>query len=124
MKKTLLILSTILIFSVLTPSCKKDSGSTTNPNDLTGTSYLYKVTVNNIAIVETISFSSATAVSDIVTFNGAINNTYSGSGTYAYTPPNIKFIAANNSFKIGTINGNNLYAPSYDGTSTVTFVKQ
>lgn len=124
MKKTFSILITIMLFTILIPSCKKDSGSTTNANDLSGTIWVNKATVNNVVMVETISFSSATAVSDITTFNGVVNNTYSGSGTYIYTPPTVKFISSNGSSKTGSINGNNLYAPSYDGTATVTYVKQ
>lgn len=112
-----------MLCTVLTPSCKKDSAST-NANDLTGTSWVNKVTTNNVVIVETLTFSSSTAVSDIVTFNGVVDNTFSGSGTYTYTPPSIKFISANGSTKSGTISGNNLYAPSYNGTATVTYVKQ
>lgn len=123
MKKTLLILSTVLLFSVLTPSCKKDSGSTTNPNDLTGTKWVNNSSANGLTIVETVSFTSASAYTDVAVVTGTTNATQTANGTYIYTPPTLKF-TVNGTTGSGTINGNYLYAPSVNGTTVITYTKQ
>lgn len=123
MKKVLFILSVVMSFSVLTSSCKKDSGSTTNPNDLTGTKWVNNSSASGLTIVETVSFTSASTYTDVAVLTGTTNATQTANGTYVYTPPTLKF-TVNGTTGSGTINGNYLYAPSINGNAVVTYIKQ
>jgi hypothetical protein len=123
MKKTLLIVSTILYFSLLITSCSKNNVSPTNTNDLTGTKWVNNSSSGGLNVVETLSFTSASTYSDVAVLTGTTNTTLSGNGTYIYTPPTLIF-TINGSSGSATINGNNLYAPSLNGTTVITYIKQ
>lgn len=123
MKKTLFILSTIMVFAVLTPSCKKDSAST-NSNDLSGTVWVNRGSTSGINVVETITFTSSTAFTDVAVLTGATNTTLSVSGSYTYSSPTVKFTTTTGTNMSGTINGTNMFAPSANGSAVVTYVKQ
>lgn len=122
MKKLIGILMISLFTILLITSCKKDSATTKNPNDLSGTSWVNTTSANGTTTVETLSFTSATEVNDVAVKTGTTNSTASASGTYTYTPPNLK-LYANGLMQTATISGNYLYANSSNG-GQIIFTKQ
>ena len=108
----------MLIF--LSINCSKSSNSPAESNNLSGTKWVNNNSVSGLTIVETITFTSATSYTDVAIVTGSSNNTYQGSGTYKYNPPNIVF-TINSKDISGTINGNYLYAPSLNGTATTPY---
>jgi hypothetical protein len=83
MKKSLFLAVTLMV--ILLSSCKKDE-SISDPTNLSGTSWVYRITQNGGNYVETIKFTSKSSC----TIDGVLASaTISISGTYTYEPPNI-----------------------------------
>ena len=122
MKRILFLIILVTLSTGLITSCSKDSGSSSN--NLAGTSWVSKSTASGLNVVETLQFISSTNFTDVAVITGTTNTTLSSSGTYVYAPPSITLTPTTGSVIKGTINGNNLYAPSLNGTATITYVKQ
>lgn len=125
MKKVISILSLFVFTALLISGCKKDTPTATiNSGDLSVSSWVNKGSTNGINIVETITFTSPTAFTDVAILTGSTSATLSVSGTYTYSLSTVKFTTTTGTTMTGTINGNNLYAPSANGNTVVTYVKQ
>jgi hypothetical protein len=100
-------------------SCKK--ASTSNPYNLSGTTWVNKGTSNGVSFVETLRFTSSTAWTDVVTVSGG---TVTASGTYNVTPPTVTmYDPGDSTTQVGTIQGNDIYSTSSTGNQIV-YVEQ